>query len=143
MKFWDTSAVVPLCLEESTSPSVRRILEADPEMVVWWGTRSECVSALERRRREGSLSPAEQQLARKVLNTLTSVWIEVQPSEDVRIEAERVLELQPLRTADAFQLAAAIEWCKGRSTYMEFVVFDRRLRNASQAEGFSVVPAIA
>ena len=143
MKFWDTSAVVPLCLEESTSPFVRRILEADPEMVVWWGTRSECVSALERRRREGSLSPAEQQLAREVLNALTSVWIEVQPSEDVRIEAERMLALQPLRTADAFQLAAAIEWCKGWSTYVEFVVFDRRLRNASQAEGFSVVPAIA
>ena len=32
------------------------ILVEDPSMVVWWGTRTECISALTRQVREGSLS---------------------------------------------------------------------------------------
>ena len=46
MKFWDASAVLPLCVQEHFSDAVQEILTNDPLMVVWWGTRTECISAL-------------------------------------------------------------------------------------------------
>ena len=45
MKFWDTSAVVPLCINEPSSKAVRSILTRDSLIVVWWTKRTECVSA--------------------------------------------------------------------------------------------------
>ena len=66
--------------------------------------------------------------------------IEIQPSESVRGTAERLLGVHPLRAADAFQLASAIQWCQGLTAGNGLVVFDRRLREAGYAEGFTVLP---
>ena len=140
MKFWDASAVVPLCLEESTSGAVRRIFDEDPNMVVWWGTRPECVSAFIRRVRDGSLRSADERNAREVFRSLAQSWTEIQPSEELRSTVESLLAIHQLRTADAFQLAAAITWCRGLTAEHNFVVFDRRLRVACEVEGFSVLP---
>lgn len=111
-------------------------------MVVWWGTRTECISAFMRRLREGSLGVPDERNARHVFQTLTQTWTEIRPSEKVRTTAERLLTIHHLRTADAFQLAAAIEWCQGITTGQGFVVFDQRLRDACNAEGFSVLPLL-
>ena len=70
MKFWDTSAVVPLCVQEPNSATVQEILVEDPFMVVWWGIRTECISALMRQVREDSLAPTDERAARHVLHTL-------------------------------------------------------------------------
>ncbi len=140
MKFWDTSAIVPLCVQEPTSATVQEILVGDPSLVVWWGTRIECISALIRQRREGSLTPTDERAARHVLHTLTQSWTEMQPSEALRGTAERLLAVHPLRAADALQLAAAILWCQGLTTGHGFVAFDRRLRDAGYQEGFTVLP---
>ena len=140
MKFWDTSAIVPLCVQEPTSVTVQEILIADPSAVVWWGTRIECISALMRQVREGSLTPTDEQAARHVLHILTQSWTEIQPSEALRDTAERLLALHPLRAADALQLASAILWCQGITAGQSFVAFDRRLRDASYREGFTVLP---
>ena len=48
MRFWDTSAIVPVCVAEPASAKVRRLVEEDPSIVVWWATRVECLSALAR-----------------------------------------------------------------------------------------------
>ena len=116
MKFWDTSAVVPLCVQEPNSATVQEILVEDPSTVVWWGTRTECISALTRQVREGSLAPTDERAARHVLHTLMQTWTEMQPSEALRSMAERSLAVHPLRAADALQLAAAILWCQGLTT---------------------------
>ena len=42
MKFWDTSAIVPLCIQDTGTATVRDILNEDPSFVIWWGTRTEC-----------------------------------------------------------------------------------------------------
>ena len=55
MKYWDSSAVIPLCLKESASEEMRRMIDGDNDIVVWWATRVECVSALSMRQREGVL----------------------------------------------------------------------------------------
>ncbi len=77
MKFWDTSAVVPLCVNEPGSATVKAILVKDPSIVVWWATRTECISALMRQVRERDLSVADERQAREVLGTLVQAWIEV------------------------------------------------------------------
>ena len=140
MRFWDTSAVVPLCVSEPATPGVRRIATADPSLVVWWATRTECVSAFARLRREGQLAASAEQRARRALLSLASEWSEVLPGDAVRQRAERLVDVHPLRAADAFQLAAALVWAGGESRGSAIVSFDERLRAAAEREGFAVLP---
>ena len=53
MIFWDSSAIVPLCVNEPASATVKTILADNPVAVVWWTTRTECISALARQMRQG------------------------------------------------------------------------------------------
>ena len=140
MNFWDTSAIVPLCVQEPTSTLVKDVLIRDEDMVVWWGTRTECISALTRQVREGNLTPVDERNARHVLHTLEQSWNEMQPTEALRSTAERLLAVHPLRAADALQLAAALLWCQGATEGQGFVTFDRRLREAVYREGFTILP---
>lgn len=140
MKFWDTSALVPLCVNEPTSVEVESLLADDPLIVVWWGTRLECVSAFMRQVREGNLSATGKRQARQVLSSLAQSWIEILPSEAVRSAAERLLAVHPLRAADALQLAAALQWRLADATDYEFVAFDNRLREAADKERFVLFP---
>jgi predicted nucleic acid-binding protein len=141
VKFWDTSAVVPLCVIEPSSGTVRSILTRDPSMVVWWATRAECVSGFMRQRREGSLGIEDERQARHVLGRLADAWIEVLPTELLRGTAERLLAVHALRAADAFQLAAALHWCQRQPTDKELVSFDHHLREAGYKEGFTLLPS--
>lgn len=141
MRFWDSSAIVPLCVKEPRSSTIKAILVKDPSIVVWWATRTECVSALVRQAREGGLSVAGERQARQVLGTLAKAWIEIQPSQTLRGTAERLLAVHPLRAADAFQLAAALQWCQRETADMSLVSFDTRLREAGYKEGFTLLPS--
>ncbi len=140
MKFWDSSAVISLCVDEPTSAAMRSVLRSDPAMVAWWSTRIECLSALLRRSREGSLSGAGVAEARALLRALADSWVEVEPSESVRTSAERLLAAHALRAADSLQLAAALLWCGGHTRGAEVVCFGARLREAALREGFGVLP---
>lgn len=141
MIFWDSSAIVPLCVNEPASATVKSILADDPVAVVWWTTRTECISALARQSREGGLTLAGERQARDVLEKLASAWIEIQPNSSLRAAAERLLGVHVLRAADAFQLAAALQWCRGQTRGLSLVCFDGRLRSAAFREGFSVLPS--
>ena len=112
MKFWDSSAIIPLCLKEQMSETVKSLIKSDEDLVVWWATRVECSSALSRRRREGVLSISAETKAKTILSTLSAERSEIQPSELVRQRAERLLAIHPLRSADTFQLAAALIWAQ-------------------------------
>ena len=83
---------------------------------------------------------AGERQARQVLGTLAKTWSEIQPSETIRGTAERLLAVHALRAADAFQLAAALQWCQGRTVDMSIVSFDTRLREAGYKEGFALIP---
>lgn len=141
MIFWDSSAIIPLCVDEPVSSIVKSILADDPVSVVWWATRTECVSALARQTRDGGLTLAGERQARHVLDRLASAWIEIQPTSSLRTVAERLLGLHVLRAADAFQLAAALQWCQGQAPGLSLVCFDGRLRSAAHREGFTVLPS--
>jgi len=140
VRFWDTSALVSLCVVEPVTPDVRRLLDEDSSLIVWWATRTECVSAFARRRREGHLTAATERSAGAVLAALSEAWTEVLPSDPLRSRAERLLGVHALRAADAFQLSAALLWSQGETGGRELVAFDERLREAAEREGFSVRP---
>jgi predicted nucleic acid-binding protein len=110
MKFWDSSAIIPLCVKEGASEAIKGLMKGDEDVVVWWTTRIECLSALSRRQREGVLSSGDEMKARTVFSALAGAWSEVQPTEMVRLRAERLLSIHPLRAADALQLASALVW---------------------------------
>ena len=140
MRFWDSSAIIPLCVKERASEAVGGLMKGDEDVVVWWTTRIECLSALSRRKREGVLSSSDEGQARAVLSVLAEAWSEVQPIEMVRIRAERLLSIHPLRAADALQLAAALIWSRETPRGFDFVCLDQNLREAALKEGFSIQP---
>jgi predicted nucleic acid-binding protein len=141
MMFWDSSALVPLLVRESTTESAEEALRGDAEMVVWWGTVLECRSAISRTLREGRLDDRSADRALGVLRLLADAWSEVLPGERVRSVAGRILMTHPLRAADALQLAAAVVWADGDGPGCAFVCRDTRLRSAARAEGFTVMPS--
>ena len=137
MKFWDASTIVPLLLDQPRTETVRRWVEADRELVVWWGSPIECASAISRLHREGILTGEAERTARALLDILRGAWFEIRPSETVRDQALRLLRVHALRAADSLQLAAALEWV-GTPPDGVFLTFDDRLRDAAVREGFQV-----
>ena len=140
MKFWDSSAIIPLCLKEQMSEMLKRLTKSDEDLIVGWATRVECLSALSRRRREGMLNTDAELKAKAILSVLSAEWSEVQPSELVRQRAERLLSIHSLRSADAFQLAAALIWAQESPPGLEIVCLDQNLREAAHKEGFTILP---
>jgi predicted nucleic acid-binding protein len=138
VKFWDSSAIVPLLLEQRHSPRVAQLFQSDPELLVWWGTRVECVCAIARLEREGNLATVGMSTALDRLKQFAEIWDEVQPTPRLRGNAERLLRVHELRAADAFQLAAMVEVGAEEPGSFEIVCFDERLSRAALREGFRV-----
>lgn len=139
MKYWDTSAIVPLLVTQPASATADRLISEDPALAVWWGTSVECHSAVARLERQGELDPAQTAAALDRLVALEDAWLEVGPAEVVRRTAVRLLRTHPLRSADALQLAAAIAAADGSPRDLPFVTLDGRLALAASKEGFPVV----
>lgn len=139
MNFWDASAVVPLLNAETATPVLREVFRRDPDMLVWWGTGIECISAISRREREGVLSDAAAREALLRLDALALAWKEVEPSDLVRATARRLLRVHPLRAADGLQLAAAAVAAESEPSSLSLLSLDDRLVAAARREGFTVV----
>jgi predicted nucleic acid-binding protein len=139
VKFWDASALVPLVALEKETAGCRKLLAEDTEIVVWFLSPVEVVSALTRRLRERSLKPAEFRKAKDQLALLEEVWSEVILLEKVRDRARRLLEIHPLRAADSLQLAAALLVSEENPESVAFVTLDTRLGQAAEREGFNVL----
>ena len=137
--FWDTSAIVPLCCFQTTSTKARQAARTYSRQLVWWVTPVEAVSALQRLIRDGHISVPEGAQSLDRLAYLRQRWNEVQPSDELRIQAERLLRLHRLRAADALQLAAACIWCGNHPQGHTFIVGDGLLADAAEREGFSVI----
>ncbi|MCP4756652.1 MAG: type II toxin-antitoxin system VapC family toxin [Proteobacteria bacterium] len=142
MKFWDSSALVPLLVEERETEYCLKTLGQDREMLVWCLSRVEVVSALCRKLRESTLNDADFQEAKRLLNAYLDHTREVVSIERVKNRAVRLLEVHPLRAADACQLAAALVSAQEEPSRLEIVCFDDRLSKAAVKEGFAVNPGL-
>ena len=140
MSFWDSSAVVPLCIREERTDNLKVLQESDQRLTVWWGTTVECTSAFARRRREDRRWEREERSALERLGLLAEMWTEVGPTTALRRLAIRLVRVHALRAGDAFQLAAALESVSGDPMGLGFVTLDWRLAEAARLEGFSALP---
>jgi len=138
MTFWDSSALVPLLAGEPGTPALAARYRDDPEIVVWWATPTECASALARLERESALNPTETTEALLRLDALSIGWLQVEPVDEIREVARRILRMHPLRAVDALQLAAAYLASERRPSTLAFVTLDLRLADAARREGFLV-----
>jgi predicted nucleic acid-binding protein len=143
MRFWDSSAIVPLLVREPSTLGALTEVEQDGEIIVWWATQVECVSAVARLEREARLDGPGTVNAIERLDELVRAWQEVQPVDRIRQTATRLLRVHGLRAADAFQLSAAISASEDRPGSLPIVTLDDRLAQAAEREGFKViVPSI-
>ena len=139
MRFWDSSALVPLVMEQGASNQMLKVSATDKIKAYWWGSRVECASALARLEREGA-DPDKIEAAFRNLEGMLVAGGEVMPSESIQTNAIRILRMHPLRAGDALQLAAAFHASEGHPPSLEFVCLDARLCLAAAKEGFRVLP---
>jgi len=140
MKFWDSSAIVPLLINEENTEYCIKAVADDPRMLIWCLSPLEVVSALCRSVRDGLLGAEEFQKAKKRLAIIASRADEVTAVHRVRSRALRLLEVHPLRAADACQLGAALVGSQEDPERLTILCFDDRLKSAATKEGFVVNP---
>jgi uncharacterized protein with PIN domain len=108
VKFWDTSALVPLLVEEPTTGAMRAHLAEDGQVIVWMLTSVELLSTLGRLGRQtaelADLLPG----VRADAMQLFARWSAVIDVPAVARRAERLVGVHPLAAADAMQLGAAL-----------------------------------
>lgn len=138
MKFWDSSALVSLLVEQEATAPLRDLYLGEPGTLAWWGTPVECASAISRLERESHLSVQAATEAFERLDALARHWHRIEPVDAIVETARRLLRVHPLRAADSLQLAAAFLASEGRPSTLEFVCLDDRLATAAQREGFLV-----
>jgi predicted nucleic acid-binding protein len=138
--FWDSSTLVRLCVQRQATP-VALALSKQYQMAVWWSAPVEVRAPLRVLVRMGQMSPNEHVQAQVRLDRMRSDWLEVDPSESLREQAERLVDRFPLKAADAQQLAAALAWCIGRTKGRAFISGDSQLLDAARQLGFHAVEA--
>ena len=138
MRYWDSSAIMPLLVEEADTKRSESLLREDPYIATRWASKIECASALNRLQREGALDTAGIRQALSDLETLASGWLEIQATEKLRRRAIRLLRIHPLRAADATQFAASLIAADEAPQGLPFVCSDVRLAAAADKEGFTI-----
>jgi predicted nucleic acid-binding protein len=137
LAFWDTSALVPLCVRQSITPRTIDLYKIH-DAVVWWAAPVEIASALARLVRMQQLDSSDWTKARKLARRLADSWSVIQPSDALRARSVQLVERYDLRAADSFQLAAALEWCEDAPQGRVFLTTDKKLRDAALLSGFDV-----
>jgi predicted nucleic acid-binding protein len=139
VRYWDSSALVPLFFDEPTSQEMARLVADDPDVVVWALTSVELLSMIARLERsseglEDLLSGVRRDALERIrcCNAVTLV-------DAVRQRAERLVSVHALTAADALQLAAALVVSREQPETLEFVTLDKVLARAARLEGFRVL----
>jgi len=140
VRFWDSSALVVLHVQQRATRRARDLYAKDPQVLAWVLSDVEIRSALCRLGREGALSP---DALREAIARSESLWSSVHVIsllDAVKARAKRLLAVHALRAADALQLGAALAAAYDDPVGWEFVCLDERLAEAARREGFAVVP---
>lgn len=137
LAFWDSSALVPLCVSQAETAMARAFYK-NFGMAVWWAAPVEIVSALTRILRMGQIGSVQFGESKKTAEGLARKWVMIGPSPEIAATACSLLELHHLSAADALQLAAALAWCGGDPKGKVFLTLDQRLRAAAGMTGFTL-----
>lgn len=140
MNFWDSSALLPLFIQEETTRTILELKAGSREIVIWTLTPVEVVSAVSRSLRLGRLSAEDAEKAISYWQGFLSELYLVKNIEGVKWKAMRLLRLHSLRAADACQLGAALLACEDNTRGQTFFTLDAKLAQAASKEGFRVLP---
>ena len=135
--FWDASALIPLCVFQIQTPQAR-VLYLNHAVVVWWTTPVEIVSGLTRLKRMSEIDQDEFLIGKQRALDLARIWVPIEPASSIATRACSLLELYPLRAAEALQLSAALDACEDKPQSNVFITADQRLADAARQSGFSV-----
>lgn len=108
--FLDSSAMAKRYIQETGSDRLEEILSAASSLGLSVICPTEVVSALCRRRREGSLAAGDYGRAKEALFADVDSASVVAITSDVVRRAVELLERWPLRSADSLHIACAAEW---------------------------------
>jgi uncharacterized protein len=140
VRFWDSSAIVPLLVRQPASASADRWFAEDSGVVTWTLTPVEMTSALWRLVRENAVPEEEaHDVDARAAEFLAASRVIVDV-DSVKSLAQRLLRVHQLRPADALQLGAALLWAgAGAQTRgAKLHTLDERLAAAARREGFHV-----
>ena len=138
MAFWDSSALVPLCVNERRSQEAGRLWNLFSEKWIWRETPVEIESSLARLRRETILDEARFSKARVRLQVIERDLISVSYEPRLTEIARSFPALLGLRSLDSLQLASALIWCNEFPRNKDFVSGDARLLQAAESLGFAI-----
>lgn len=137
--FWDTSAIVPLCVFQEASHAARREHRNFPAKALWWGTHVEVRSSFARLIQNGDIDQAGFETAVKKWIAISQRSRELPPSLRVLEIASDLPDKYGVRALDAFQLAAAMVWCAEKPRNRPFICANKRLGDAAADAGFNVI----
>lgn len=142
--FADSSALVKLYADEPGYELVRDV----PVMVVAQIARVEVPAAIWRKQRNGEFSQADAAVLVADFEAdyhgspdRVPRFIPVATSDVVLEAAARVTRIHGMRAYDSIQLASALLAAEGAPEITEFAVWDKQLRKAASAKGFTLIPA--
>ncbi len=138
MIFFDSSALLPLFIQDKHSSAMELLVRDDPWVVIWWGSTIECFSAFARLRRKRIIDSYQEQEIRRRLLSVKRHWTEIQPGHDVKALAHQLLLIHTLSAADSLQLAAALLWADKLPSGHQFVCLYTKLLEAARKEGFVI-----
>ncbi len=140
MRFWDSSAIVPILVLEKETERCISAFQSDQDVMVWTMSKVEVFSALCRGLREGSLKEIDFDSAKKRMNDFFDMVFEIISVPKVKDRALRLLQVHPLRAADALQLASVLVAIQEDTSRLPIMTFDDRLSLAAKREGLTVNP---
>ena len=138
-RYFDASALVKRYVRETGSTTVRGLLASGIPATSRL-SEVEVSSGIIRRSREGAftLRHRDRMLAALQRDLPALAIVEVIP--EIAADARALLLRQSLRAGDAVQLASCLFLQRHWDEPVPFVAFDRRLLEAAQAEGLTIIP---
>lgn len=136
MKYWDSSALVTLFVEQPCSAKYAALYEREGQVITAWHSVAECASAFCRLRREELLTEAQLTELLTHLQTQAENWYILASGNRLEKLTLRMLRIHPLRAMDAIHLAAACLVRGDELAPMGFFTEDARLTEAAAKEGF-------
>jgi predicted nucleic acid-binding protein len=140
MRYWDSSALVALHVEQKATAELRDLYAKDPEVLTWLLSDVEVRSGIVRLGRDGAMNPVEVQTAIARIESFWESVHEISLVETVKPRAKRLLGVHALEAVDAMQLGAALAGVYDDPLGWEFVCLDHGLGAAARREGFIVIP---
>jgi len=140
--YFDTSALVKLCVLETGTPLAVALWEGADALVTSRIADTEVRAVIASAQRIGRIdaAPAAQAMERW-LELREGLWM-VEVSQAVSERAGALVDRRPLRAADALHLASALTLAADGAEPDRLLVaaWDRRLAAAARAEGLTVLP---